>query len=154
MAIVPKFICVTILDMVARLINGRMDRWVDHQVKDLSCIHGILIQPPWILTISPYLLFYKCVFLCEDYVSVQTIYSLNQGKPNLYIYDCNSKYVYLSFSLYVCLSVCLSVFEPSDCLFFVCLVVCLQIFSFFPLSSSYFYTVQYRRVQYSTVIYL
>merc|ERR1711873_262454 len=37
-------------------------------------------------------------------------------------------------------------------LFFVCLVVCLQIFSFFPLSSSSFYTVQYRRVQYSTVI--
>ena len=30
---------------------------------------------------------------------------------------------------------------------------CLQIFSFFPLSSSSFYTVQYRRVQYSTVIY-
>merc|ERR1711873_303922 len=34
------------------------------------------------------------------------------------------------------------------CLFF----VCKQIFSFFPLSSSSFYTVQYRRVQYSTVI--
>merc|ERR1712033_30957 len=32
------------------------------------------------------------------------------------------------------------------------LLVCLQIFSFFPLSSFSFYTVQYRRVQYSTVI--
>ena len=31
---------------------------------------------------------------------------------------------------------------------------CHQIFSFFPLSSFSFYTVQYRRVQYSTVIYL
>ena len=31
-------------------------------------------------------------------------------------------------------------------------VLCLQIFSFFPLSSFSFYTVQYRRVQYSTVI--
>ena len=45
--------------------------------------------------------------------------------------------------MFVCLSVCL---------FFVCLLVCLQIFSFFPLSSFSFYTVQYRRVQYSTVI--
>merc|ERR1712240_732612 len=36
------------------------------------------------------------------------------------------------------------------CLFF----DCQQIFSFFPLSSFSFYTVQYRRVQYSTVIYL
>merc|ERR1712240_436880 len=32
-------------------------------------------------------------------------------------------------------------------------VLCQQIFSFFPLSSFSFYTVQYRRVQYSTVIY-
>ena len=41
-----------------------------------------------------------------------------------------------------------SVVETSDC----SLLVCLQIFSFFPLSSFSFYTVQYRRVQYSTVI--
>ena len=33
-----------------------------------------------------------------------------------------------------------------------CLLACKQIFSFFPLSSFSFYTVQYRRVQYSTVI--
>ena len=33
-----------------------------------------------------------------------------------------------------------------------CLLACQQIFSFFPLSSFSFYTVQYRRVQYSTVI--
>ena len=43
-----------------------------------------------------------------------------------------------------------SVFETSVCsLFF---VLCQQIFSFFPLSSFSFYTVQYRRVQYSIVI--
>merc|ERR1711867_424087 len=41
-----------------------------------------------------------------------------------------------------------SVFETLACL----ILGCLQIFSFFPLSSSSFYTVQYRRVQYSTVI--
>ena len=44
-----------------------------------------------------------------------------------------------------------SVFEPFICLIVLCLIVCKQIFSFFPLSSSSFYTVQYRRVQYSTV---
>ena len=42
-----------------------------------------------------------------------------------------------------------SVVETSDCLSVLCLLVCLQIFSFFPLSSFSFYTVQYRRVQYS-----
>ena len=47
-----------------------------------------------------------------------------------------------------------SVVETSVCLFFVCLLACQQIFSFFPLSFFSFYTVQYRRVQYSTVIYL
>merc|ERR1712240_785680 len=40
-----------------------------------------------------------------------------------------------------------SVVETFDCLF----SACHQIFSFFPLSSFSFYTVQYRRVQYSTV---
>ena len=48
-----------------------------------------------------------------------------------------------------------SVFETSVCLSVCSLsVLCQQIFSFFPLSSFSFYTVQYRRVQYSTVIYL
>merc|ERR1712240_607201 len=41
-----------------------------------------------------------------------------------------------------------SVVEMFDCLF----SACHQILSFFPLSSFSFYTVQYRRVQYSTVI--
>merc|ERR1712175_28022 len=41
-----------------------------------------------------------------------------------------------------------SVVETSVC----SLLDCQQIFSFFPLSSFSFYTVQYRRVQYSTVI--
>merc|ERR1712033_75173 len=46
-----------------------------------------------------------------------------------------------------------SVFEFFVCLSIVCsLLACQQIFSFFPLSSFSFYTVQYRRVQYSTVI--
>merc|ERR1712082_511876 len=39
-----------------------------------------------------------------------------------------------------------------DCsLFFVCLLACQQIFSFLPLSSFSFYTVQYSKVQYNTV---
>ena len=44
------------------------------------------------------------------------------------------------------------VFEPFICLIVLCLFFdCQQIFSFFPLSFFSFYTVQYRRVQYSTV---
>merc|ERR1712033_96980 len=46
-----------------------------------------------------------------------------------------------------------SVFEFFVCLSIVCsLLACQQIFSFFPLSSFSFYTVKYRRAQYSTVI--
>ena len=47
-----------------------------------------------------------------------------------------------------------SVVETFDCLIVCSLLDCKQIFSFFPLSSFSYYTVQYRRVQYSTVIYL
>ena len=45
-----------------------------------------------------------------------------------------------------------SVFEPSVCLSVCLFFSCKQIFSFFPLSALSFYTVQYRRVHYSTVI--
>ena len=64
----------------------------------------------------------------------------------VYVVILNTKYLILASSLEYPQRI-----EWSQCLKRL-ILGCLQIFSFFPLSSSSFYTVQYRRVQYSTVI--
>merc|ERR1711889_19595 len=94
---------------------------------------------------------FDCLIVCSLRVSKFSHFSLFH--PSIFIQysteECSTVQLLASSLEYpqrIEWSQCLN--SVSVCLF----CACKQIFSFFPLSSFSFYTVQYRRVQYSTVI--